>query len=268
MSWPLNLTFTLVDFETTGLHTEGSDRVVEFAYQTIRNGEIIASGQSLVNPNGQPISPGAFATHRITDQMLAGQPVFENAAADLWHAINGNIFVAHNAYFDLKCFVHECNKVGWNVPNFIAIDTLKLARNVWNSPNYKLGTLAHAVGHRSSIAHRAMADVEMMASVMDSIFKQFPGRFPDLQSLNQFQSKIPIATPTPNHNFSEMGKFILSNIQRPIKIEYHSQKSGMSIREITPLGVSYNGYNEMIQARCHRSQTEKSFRVDRISRIL
>lgn len=267
MSWPLNLTFTLVDFETTGRFPAHGDRVVEFAYQTIKNGQIIASGQSLVNPNRR-MSQEATAINGITDQMLINQPTFENAAAGLWHKINGNIFVAHNAHFDLNCFVHECSKVGWDLPNFVAIDTLKLARNVWNSPNYKLETLAHAVGHRSSVAHRAMADVEMMASVMHSIFKQFPGRFPDLQSLNQFQSKIPIATPTPNHNFSEMGKFILGNINRPIKIEYHSQKSGMSIREITPLGVSYNGYNEMIQARCHRSQTEKSFRVDRISRIL
>jgi DNA polymerase III epsilon subunit family exonuclease len=263
MSWPSNINFTLVDFETTGLHPEGSDRVVEFAYQTIRNGQIIASGQSLVNPN-RTMSHGASAVNGITDQMLIGQPTFENAAAELWRAIDGNIFVAHNAYFDLKCFVHECSKVGWSVPQFIAIDTLKLTRKVWKSPNYKLVTLADAIGHRGTVAHRAMADVEMMASVMSAIFKQFPGKFPDLQSLNPFQSKIPIATPTPNHNFSEMGKLVQGNIGRRIKIDYNSSKSGRSIREITPLTIYHNGYNEMINATCHRTQNNKTFRVDRI----
>jgi len=267
MSWPSNLNFTLVDFETTGLHPEGSDRVVEFAFQTIRNGQITASGQSLVNPNRR-MSPGASAVNGITDQMLIGQPTFENAAADLWRAIDGNIFVAHNAYFDLKCFVHECSKVGWKVPNFVAIDTLKLARKVWNSPNYKLVTLADAVGHRGTVAHRAMADVEMMASVMGTIFKQFPSKFPDFQSLNSFQSTIPIATPTSNHSFSDMGKLLQSNIGRRIKIDYHSNNSGRSIREITPITVFHNGYNEMVNAICHKSQTEKSFRVDRIFDIL
>ena len=267
MSWPTNLTFTLVDFETTGKFPAHGDRVVEFAYQTIKNGQIIASGQSLVNPNRR-MSPEASAINGITDQMLINQPTFENAATGLWHAINGNIFVAHNAYFDLNCFVQECSQVGWELPNFVAVDTLKLARNVWKSPNYKLGTLAHRVGHRTSVAHRAMADVEMMARVMDSIFNQFPGRFTDFQSLNQFQSKIPVAVPTPKHNFSKMGEFIVRNIKRRIKIEYHSQKSGKSIREITPVRVYYNGYNEMIQAECHRSYCEKSFRVDRILRIL
>jgi len=267
MTWPMNVTFTLVDFETTGLHPEGNDRVIEFAYLMIRNGQIIETGQSLVNPKGQMISPGAFATHGISEMMLVNQPTFEHAAGNLWNAINGNVFVAHNAYFDLKCFVHECKKVGWKVPEFIAIDTLKIARKVWNSPNYRLETLAHAVGHSTDNAHRAMADVEMMASVMNSIFRQFPNRFPNLQSLDAFRSKIPIATPTPNHDFSQMGRIIQSNIGRRVTIDYHSNKSGRSTRDVTPVEIFYNGYNEMLTALCHRDGVEKSFRVDRIHNV-
>tara|TARA_B100001559_G_scaffold307142_1_gene299009 strand:+ start:2306 stop:3112 length:807 start_codon:yes stop_codon:yes gene_type:complete len=264
MTWPLNVTFTLVDFETTGLHPQGNDRVVEFAYVTIRNGQRLGSGESLVNPNGQPISQGAFAIHGISEQMVVNQPTFENAAGSLWNAINGNVFVAHNANFDLKCFVHECRRVGWKVPDFVAIDSLKIARKVWSRPNYKLETLANAVGHGSENAHRAMADVEMMVSVMNSIFEKFPNRFPNLQSLDAFRSKIPIATPTPNHNFSQMGRSIQSKIGRKVSIDYHSNKSGRSIRDITPIEIFYNGHNEMLKAMCHRDGTQKSFRIDRI----
>lgn len=267
MSWPNNLEFCIVDFETTGLYVQYGDRVVEYAYIVVKNGHIIERGESLVNPN-RLMNPEATAKNRITDDMLIGKPPFNQVGGELWNAINGRIFVAHNARFDLSCLAYECRKVGWKQPDFNAIDSIKLSRHFWTGQSsYNLETLANLVGHKwSGEAHRAMADVKALFSVMNVLFHQFPSR---LNSLNEIlniggieKTEVKVLSKV---NMSKKAQILQQNIGMAINIQYQSNSTGLTNRLITPRDLFANNDAEFVSATCHNSMTIKTFRLDRMN---
>jgi len=269
MTWPRDLEFCILDFETTGLYPQFGDRIVEYAFLVVKNGHIIDRGEGLVNPN-RPMNPGASNANGITDEMLRGKPRFDQIGGSLWHAIKNRVFVAHNARFDLNCFAHECKKVGWKQPDFQAIDSLKLSRSLWTGQaNNKLETLANLVGHSwSGEAHRAMADVEALFTIMDRLFSQFPNKLNSLDALIRIGGIEKTNTESlPSHNMSRIAQILRQNKGNPVYINYASKASGNSSRTITPNEVFINNNVEFVDAYCHKRLENRTFRVDRIGGI-
>ena len=64
-----NKTLAVFDTETTGLNPNFGDRVCEVAVLRWKNGEIVKTFQTLVEPL-RPVSPGAFAVNEITPATL------------------------------------------------------------------------------------------------------------------------------------------------------------------------------------------------------
>jgi len=64
--------FIAFDTETTGLYP-GFDQVVEIAACRFKNGEVIDTFETLVNP-GREIPPEITAIHGITDEMVSDAP--------------------------------------------------------------------------------------------------------------------------------------------------------------------------------------------------
>ena len=266
MHWPRDVEFCILDFETTGLMPQFGDRIVEYAYLIVKNGQIIERGEELVNPN-RPMNPGATSANGITDEMLRGKPRFDQVGGELWHAINNRVVLAHNARFDLNCLAYECKKIGWPQPDFQAIDSLKLSRSLWTGqPNNKLETLAKLVGHTwSGNSHRAMADVEALFTVMDRMFSQFPSRLNSLNAIVNLGGVEKTSTDIlPTHNMSRTAQILIQNRGNPMQIQYNSKSSGYASRTITPIEVFVNNNVEFVEAYCHKRLTNRTFRVDRI----
>ena len=264
--WPRGVEFCIVDFETTGLFPQHSDRVVEYAFVVVRDGHIIDQHSALINPT-RPMSEGASRANGITDDMLAGQPRFDKAGSRLWHAVNDRVLVAHNARFDLNCLAHECKKVGWAQPQFRAVDSLKLARSLWSGQvNNKLETLAALCGHRwSGDAHRAMADVEALFTVMDRLCRQFPENLGTLGGLLRTGEVQPtIVQSVEQVALSGTAKLLNRNRGTPIQIQYESKASGLSRRTVTPVEIFVDNGMEFLTAYCHRRLENRTFRVSRI----
>ena len=94
MSWPIGDELVLVDFETTGLNPGFGDRVVEYAYAVIgQDGSVSEQSQRLVNP-GRQMSADATRVNGITDEMLEGEPSFEEVGVDILNALEDRIMVA------------------------------------------------------------------------------------------------------------------------------------------------------------------------------
>ena len=258
-----------MDFETTGLFPQHSDRVVEYAYMVIRDGHVIDQHSALINPT-RPMSEGASRANGITDEMLVGQPSFDKAGSRLWHALNERILIAHNARFDLNCLAHECKKVGWEQPQFMAVDSLKLARSLWRGQvNNRLETLAALCGHRwSGNAHRAMADVEALFTVMDCLCRQFPGKLGTLSGLLHIGEVQPtIVQSVEQVTLSDTAKLLNRNRGTHLQIQYDSKASGMSQRTVTPAEVFVDNNIEFLTAYCHRRKENRTFRISRITLI-
>ena len=96
----------IVDTETTGLKVE--DEIVQLAIVNLR-------GETLINTLLRPVtevSDEALAVHGITDQELAGAPMF----SDLYERVRGFLrshkLIAYNAEFDRRMLAQTCKRYG------------------------------------------------------------------------------------------------------------------------------------------------------------
>lgn len=141
MSLLAGLTLLAVDTETMGFDVKNGHRLVEVAWIRIVDGRIVQDWSSLVNP-GQPIPPGATAVHRISDEMVAGEPRPSDVGKTVREALADFPLVFHNAPFDLpflKVFFEEAGAPPLANP---IVDTLGLARELFGPSGNRLGELA------------------------------------------------------------------------------------------------------------------------------
>ncbi|MBP2334693.1 DNA polymerase III epsilon subunit-like protein [Saccharothrix coeruleofusca] len=113
----------------------------------------------LVRPT-TPVTAMARRVHGITDDELAGRPLWCGVAREVEPLVTGRAMVAHAAAGDYR--VLRAHLPTWRPP--MVLDTLTLARHLWPGlPAYGLGALVrHAgldtSGPRERRAHRAGFD--------------------------------------------------------------------------------------------------------------
>ena len=146
-----------LDTETTGMSPEGGAALVEVASVVIENGEIGTTWSSLVRP-GRPIPPDAVRVHGITDAMVADAPE-PGAIARRLRATCGDLpLVFHNAPFDLPFLADLMRRSGEKPLLNPIVDTLGLARGLFEGGGNSLGSLAARLGLPPQSAHRALGD--------------------------------------------------------------------------------------------------------------
>jgi DNA polymerase-3 subunit epsilon len=118
----------IVDLETTG-GRPAWDRVTEIAVVEIDGGEVASEWSTLVNP-GTSIPPWIQSLTGITDGMVAGAPVFEDLARDLYERLQGRVFVAHNARFDYGFLRHAFERAGLDF-QARTLCTVKVSRRLY-----------------------------------------------------------------------------------------------------------------------------------------
>lgn len=162
--------FAIVDIETTGSHASGS-RMTEIAI-IIHNGKkIIDRYETLINPNC-PIPYNIQILTGISPEMVENAPLFEDIAEDIFHLLQGKIFVAHNVNFDFSFIVKELKQAGyeWQAPKLC---TVRLARKI--IPGYKsysLGKLCAQLDIPIQNRHRAMGDTEATVKLFEMLLKK------------------------------------------------------------------------------------------------
>lgn len=170
------ITFAIVDVETTGLRAESGDRIVEIGAIKVRNGSELGRYQTLVNPE-RPLSPEAIAINGITPEMVADAPPFRTITADLLGFLNGSVLVAHNAGFDMNFINCELIRIGrprWKDP---VVDTVAMARHlIPGLPSYRLDALAQRLGITFGERHRSIGDVEATVDLFHKMLGQLKER--------------------------------------------------------------------------------------------
>lgn len=167
--------YAVVDVEGNG---QQPPNLVEISIVPIQNGVIGQPKNWLVHPP-RPITPMARRFHRITDDQVAHAPTIADIDADLRGALDGMLFVAHNANVDLGVLSRE-------LPGFQptqVLDTLKLARRLLpGRDSYKLGALVDAFDLAEGlpsdlVPHRATYDAIVCARLLTHLATP-PGRDP------------------------------------------------------------------------------------------
>ena len=189
--------FAVVDIETTG-STPQSAGITEIAI-VIHNGvEVTGKYVTLINPRHK-IPPFIVNMTGISDEMVAGAPLFEEVAPQIYNLLNGRVFVAHNVSFDYSFVHYLLGRSGfqWSAPKLC---TIKLSRRVFPGlEKYGLGSLTRDLGIRIEGRHRAWGDAAATAQVLTmAIQKEGMQPIHNLLAKKEPRKKILPQTEIPN----------------------------------------------------------------------
>lgn len=151
-----------LDTETTGMSPADGSALVEVASVALENGAPGAEWSSLVRP-GRPIPADAVRVHGITDAMVADAPEPGAIAGRLRAACGDLPLVLHNAPFDLPFLAALMQRSGEPPLVNPIVDTLGLARGLFEGGGNSLGALAARLGLPAQTAHRALGDARTTA---------------------------------------------------------------------------------------------------------
>jgi len=160
----------MLDTETTGLDPSLGHRIIEIGCVEMLGRRL--TGQRFhryINPQ-RDIDAGAMQVHGITNERVAGEPVFGAIAAELVDFIRGAELVIHNASFDVGFLNHEFALLGLDPVATICdnvIDTLRMAREMRPGRKNNLDALCRDFGVDNSNRqlHGALLDAELLAEV-------------------------------------------------------------------------------------------------------
>ena len=159
------LSYVVVDVETTGGRSFGSDRITEIAAVVVQGGEITRVYETLVNPQ-RPIPPIVSALTRITWDMVKRAPTFRDVVAEVASVLRGHVFVAHNVGFDWRFVTTEIARATGERMEGRRLCTVKLARRLLpNLQRRSLDYLARHYGVEITARHRAGGDAVATAKV-------------------------------------------------------------------------------------------------------
>jgi DNA polymerase-3 subunit epsilon len=145
-----------VDLEMTGLEV-AHDRVVEICVERVVGARRESFLCTLLDP-GERLG-GAAHVHGLDAAKLSGAPPFIAIARDVVAALDGAVFVAHGAAWDVAFLVAECGRSGMTLRLEHWLDTLVLARRSFAFHSFSLGALCAKLGIERGQAHRAESDV-------------------------------------------------------------------------------------------------------------
>jgi len=166
------LDFVVVDVEATGGSPARGDRLTEVAAVRVREGRVVDSFESLINPQ-RPIPPTVSRLTDITDEMVAGAPTFNQVAEPLRQALEGAVFVAHNVSFDWRFLAAEFQRCLGGRLGGERLCTLRMARRL--HPELQRRSL-HALADYYAITadrwHRAGPDARATAELLGHFLKR------------------------------------------------------------------------------------------------
>ena len=191
-----DVTFVVVDLETTGGSPLNGDAITEFGAVKVRGGEVISEFRTFVNPRS---AIPAFITvlTGITDAMVINAPVIESVLPNFLAFCGASsecVLVAHNAPFDIGFLKSASSKLDYEWPNYSVIDTARIARLVLSKdevPNCKLSTLAIYFNTKVQPTHRALDDAQTTVEVLHGLFERLGSQgVRTLEDLTEFTTRI------------------------------------------------------------------------------
>jgi DNA polymerase-3 subunit epsilon len=124
-----SLSFAVVDVETTGGRPDSGDRITEIAVVTVRDGKVCEVYDTLVNPE-RSIPPFITRLTNISYEMVREKAPFREVCPDVLRALDGHVFVAHNASFDWRFVSAEVARSTGRELTGRRLCTVRLARRI------------------------------------------------------------------------------------------------------------------------------------------
>ena len=157
--------FAVVDVETTGGPYSAGHRITEIGIVWVESGQIVGEYRTLVNP-GRTIPPLISRVTGIHAAMVRTAPYFGDVAEEVYRAVEGRVFVAHNAGFDWGFLSGQLAEFLGDVPSVRRLCTVRMARRLY--PELRRRNLDALAAHFDVPVfdrHRAYGDAQATARI-------------------------------------------------------------------------------------------------------
>lgn len=164
--------YAIVDIEATGGSVGADERIIQFAFVLIQNGETIHTFETLVNP-GKNIPRNIRKLTGITNNHVKKEPYFEEVAPMILTLLEDVVFVAHNVGFDYRFLNEQLKAHGFKQLNIPAVDTVELTQILYPTmDSFQLEDIAGFLGYDLEDAHDALADAKATVHIFQQLFKR------------------------------------------------------------------------------------------------
>ena len=184
-------TFAVLDLETSGGSPRLGARITEIGVVKVKGGQVLGTFQSFVDP-GHSLPVFITQLTGISDEMLISAPFIDEILPTLFDFLGSadeTVVVAHNSPFDLSFLKAAANAHAMVWPDYLTVDTARLARAVLDRDeviNCKLSTLAVFFGATTSPNHRALDDAMATVDVLHGLIERLAGF--DVHSFEQMRN--------------------------------------------------------------------------------
>jgi len=268
------LEFVAFDVETTGL-SPVANRLVELSGVKFKLGEEqFETFSTLIDPEVS-IPAQVTAIHGITDEMVEGAPTFKEACIDFvnWSGADA-VMMAHNASFDVEFLRVNLARAGAPCPRNYVVDTLTISREfLRETKNHQLKTVVEHFNLPAGDYHRALADSIHVQGVFKCMSKEYQlSRWEDLTvhgfvsafDYDRFAESSMASLSERTIEIVESIREVISN-SASMRMEYQGMYK--STRTVQPTALIHSRGNMYLTAFCKRAQAERTFRVDKISKV-
>ena len=163
------LTFAVIDLETTGLHANRGDAVCEVGLVKVEGWSLTPIMSELVNPQKR-IPPSAGRVHGITDAMVSIAPPIDQILPIMKDHFEGCVLAAYNAPFELGFLGNAFREKNIHTPSLPCLDLFALARAIVISRSgYALRKIAPVLGIEDKQDHRALGDALIAGKVLQAL---------------------------------------------------------------------------------------------------
>ena len=259
----------ILDTETATLL--GAPHLLELGAVRVVDGEIEDQFESLVCPQVE-IEPGATEIHGIRQEDVLQAPdapevltAFRDWAGEGWLA-------AHNAPFDAGVLGYEHARHGLTPPPGIFIDSLILARkHVPESIDHKLVTLCQHLELEEGPHHRALSDAVYCWMVIAECMERMDGEPSWAELANQCGAPLTIegSLPRPpriNRRLRPLEEAVRTGAE--LTLLYGESDQSPTQLGVRPRFLFQRNKTGYLEAECLRSYTLKTYRLDRVHKVL
>src|SRR5687768_9844294 len=267
-----DIPLAFVDVETTGASTDFGHRVIEIGIVRVEGGRSVAEYQQLVDPQRR-VGPGIVALTGITNEMVAGQPLFNDILPRVIELMRGCVVIGHNIRFDLSFLSGEFRRCRQPIAECLAecrhvLDTVRIARRRFGRGGNGLQRLAPRLGVLPTEAHRALADAVTTFGVFERLMEPAGGWDMCLcDAIAQQGGPMGLLPASPRESLLPLELQEALEQRTKVVMEYVDGDEQRTERIIEPLQVrKYKGELQLV-AHCHLRNERRNFKLERIVQL-
>ena len=264
----MNSSLIILDTETAALF--GAPHLLELGAVRVVDGEIEDSFEAFVRPE-VAIDPEATAIHGITEDDVRDAAPAAEVLAEFRAWARDEWLAAHSAGFDAKVLAYEHARARLDPPPGMFLDSLALAKRwIPESADHKLPTLCQHLELEEGPHHRALSDAVYCWKVLEECFERAGGLAETPLSAHVSGAPLTIASVAPGEPRLPRRLRPLADAlaeDREVVALYGESDTPASI-PLLPRFLFEHKSKAYLEALCPRSGTLRTYRLDRLHKIL